>query len=67
MRRSRIFLLLGVIVLIPAILFFWLDQQPNAKTQDTNFAVVSELHDLIEKESVYDVTSEKLVEGALRG
>ncbi|MEG0383985.1 S41 family peptidase [Solibacillus cecembensis] len=67
MRRSRIFLLLGIIILIPTILFFWLDQQPNAKTQDTSFAVVNELHDLIAKESVYDVTSEKLVEGALRG
>ncbi|ATP39103.1 peptidase S41 [Solibacillus sp. R5-41] len=67
MRRSRIFLLLGVIVLIPTILFFWLDQQPKAKNQDTNFAVVNQLHDLIAKESVYDVTSEKLVEGALRG
>lgn len=32
-----------------------------------NLQVISELHDLIEQESVYDVTSDKLVEGALKG
>lgn len=67
MRRSRILLLLGGIIIIPAILFFWLGQQPEAKTQDSKFTVVNQLHDLIEKESVYDIPSEKLVEGALRG
>lgn len=35
--------------------------------EQASFAVVNELHQLITSESVYDVNSEKLVEGALRG
>ena len=41
--------------------------QSNKPKEQANFAVVNELHELITDKSVYDVTSEKLVEGALRG
>ena len=41
-------------------------EQEETKEQ-ADFAAVNELHELITAESVYDITSEKLVEGALRG
>lgn len=42
-------------------------QKKDSKKVRADFAVVNELHDLITTETVYDITSEKLVEGALRG
>nr|WP_255731269.1 S41 family peptidase [Solibacillus sp. MA9] len=42
-------------------------QTKDQKKVQADFAVVNELHDLITTETVYDITSEKLVEGALRG
>lgn len=44
-----------------------IDQQPKSTKVQNDIAVVSELHDLIARESVYDVSSDQLVEGALRG
>ncbi|MEK4629823.1 MAG: S41 family peptidase [Solibacillus sp.] len=69
MRKSRIFLFLGILCLVVIVCTFFLFGQPTTKsnTEQADFAIVNELHDIIARESVYDVTSEKLVEGALRG
>ena len=68
MRKSRIFLFLGTLCLAAIVCtFFLFGRETKSNTQQAEFAVVNELHDIIAQESVYDVTSEKLVEGALRG
>lgn len=67
MRKSRIFLLLATIIFTIAVTFFLLERQTKSTTKEASFAIVNEMHDLIARESVYDVSSDKLVEGALRG
>lgn len=68
MRKSRIFLFVIVVCVVflgTCLLFV---KQPNSSDeQEEEFQVINELHDLIAKESVYDVSSDKLVEGALKG
>ena len=67
MRKSRIFLLIVVMVCIGVIVYGVMKINAQPKEEQAGFAVVNELHELITSESVYDVNSEKLVEGALRG
>ncbi|MGN7478816.1 S41 family peptidase [Solibacillus silvestris] len=67
MRKSRIFLLVILLLCISAGVYGAVKMQAEPKNEQADFAVVNELHQLITKESVYDVDSEKLVEGALRG
>ena len=67
MRKSRIFLLVVAMVCIGVIVYGVLNIKAQPKEEQAEFAVVNELHELITKESVYDIDSEKLVEGALRG
>lgn len=67
MRKSRFFLVVIVMLCIGAVVYGAVKMQAQPKDEQADFAVVNELHELITKESVYDVTSEKLVEGALRG
>lgn len=67
MRKSRIFLLLLTVVIVVGLVYGYSKLQKKEKVEQANFAVVNELHELITSESVYDITSEKLVEGALRG
>ncbi|MCH7320677.1 S41 family peptidase [Solibacillus sp. MA9] len=68
MRKSRIFLLLVAMLIIVGIGYGYNElQTKDQKKVQADFAVVNELHDLITTETVYDITSEKLVEGALRG
>ncbi|MEK4698617.1 S41 family peptidase [Solibacillus sp. FSL R7-0668] len=67
MRKSRIFLLVIAVVVAVGIFFGYNKLQKKDQKEQANFAVVNELHDLITAETVYDITSEKLVEGALRG
>jgi len=66
-RKSRIFLLVIAVVVAVGIFFGYNKLQKKDQKEQANFAVVNELHDLITAETVYDITSEKLVEGALRG
>lgn len=67
MRKSRIFLLVIAVVVAVGIFFGYNKLQKKDQKEQANFAVVNELHELITAETVYDITSEKLVEGALRG
>ena len=67
MRKSRIFLLLLAVLIVVGIVYGYSKLQQKEKNEQANFAPVNELHELITTESVYDITSEKLVEGALRG
>lgn len=67
MRKSRIFLLVVVLVCIGVIVYGVMKIKAQPQEEQADFAVVNELHQLITSESVYDVDSEKLVEGALRG
>jgi carboxyl-terminal processing protease len=65
-RIGRIFLWLTIIcVVLGGTLLFV--KQSKSDNEREEFRVINELHDLIEQESVYDVTSDKLVEGALKG
>lgn len=67
MRKSRIFLLVVAMVCIGIIVYGVMKIKAQPQEEQASFAVVNELHQLITSESVYDVNSEKLVEGALRG
>ncbi|WP_274309232.1 S41 family peptidase [Solibacillus daqui] len=68
MRKSRIFLLLVAMLIVVGTVYGYSElQKKDQKKVQADFAVVNELHDLITTETVYDITSEKLVEGALRG
>ena len=46
---------------------FWFGKDTATEGKGTDLTVIDELLKLISKESVYDTSSEKLVEGALRG
>ncbi|MER1955734.1 MAG: S41 family peptidase [Solibacillus sp.] len=67
MRKSRIFLLLLALVIVVGLVYGYSKMQQEETKEQADFAAVNELHELITAESVYDITSEKLVEGALRG
>ena len=67
MRKGRIFLWMTVISVVLGGTFFLFVNQSKSDNEQGELNVLTELHDLIEKESVYDVTSDKLVEGALKG
>lgn len=67
MRKSRIFLLIILLLCIGAGVYWAVKMQAQPKAEQADFAVVNELHKLITSESVYDIDSEKIVEGALRG
>ncbi|MEK4128764.1 S41 family peptidase [Solibacillus sp. FSL W8-0474] len=67
MRKSRIFLLIILLLCIGAGVYWAVKMQAQPKVEQADFAVVNELHKLITSESVYDIDSEKIVEGALRG
>lgn len=71
MRKSRIFLLLAII-LVATFCFVWVQQMVVKKHEDEGaltgeLSVVQEMFRLIGKESVHEVEDEVLVEGALRG
>lgn len=66
MRKSRIFLLVGSISLMVACAV-WFFGESAASKNVSKFEVVTEVMTLIAKESVYDTSEQKLVEGALRG
>ena len=67
MRKSRIFLLLLALIIVAGLVYGYSKMQQGEKKEQADFAAVNELNELITAESVYDITSEKLVEGALRG
>lgn len=69
MRKSRIFLLLGII-LVATFCFVWVQQMVVEKREvglPGKLSVIEEMFGLISKESVHPVKEEALVEGALRG
>lgn len=67
MRKSRFFLLLSILCIAIAVTFFLFERKAKSNEEQTELNVVNEVQNLIERESVYDVTTDKLVEGALRG
>ena len=67
MRKGRIFLWVMLICVVLGGAFFLFVKQLESDDEDVKLKVLDEVHDLIVKESVYDVTSDKLVEGALKG
>lgn len=67
MRKSRFFILLIILCIAIAVTFFLFERKAKSNEEQTELKVVNEVQNLIERESVYDVTTDKLVEGALRG
>lgn len=68
MRKSRIVLLFCVVAIVGGSLFLWNSDFFSAKKVPTEeLSVVDELYTLISQQSVYDTSSNVLVEGALRG
>ncbi|KYG91212.1 S41 family peptidase [Metasolibacillus sp. FSL H7-0170] len=68
MRKSRIVLLFCVVAIVGGSLYLWNNDFLFAKKAPTEeLAVVDELYSIISQQSVYDTTSNVLVEGALRG
>ncbi|MEO4054225.1 S41 family peptidase [Solibacillus sp. CAU 1738] len=68
MRKTRIFLLLGIVCFVAAGVMWWKNPiQFASKNTDNELAVVNELFSIISKQSVYDTATDALVEGALRG
>lgn len=68
MRKSRIFLLFIAVCLVVAGVMWWNNPiQFAKKNPEAKLEVIEELFSIISKQSVYDTTSEDLVEGALRG
>lgn len=66
MRKSRIFLLLGIVCVVVLAWVLWKDFG-GSEDNGAKFGVIGELMELIKQESVYDTSEEQLVEGALRG
>ena len=64
--RSRLFLFLAAVVLTVTIYTFIRQQFVTVEGED-ELAVVEELYMLIGEQSVYDLESKELIEGALRG
>ena len=67
MRKGRIFLWMTIICVVLGGSFFLFVNQSKSDNEQEELKVITQLHDLIEEESVYDVSSDKLVEGALKG
>ncbi|BDH60862.1 peptidase S41 [Lysinibacillus sp. PLM2] len=68
MRKGRIFLLLGMIGLVIAFILIWQKWNGSNKEEElSNMPVIDEVYSLINEKSVYSVSGEVLVEGALRG
>nr|WP_232337133.1 S41 family peptidase [Lysinibacillus timonensis] len=69
MRKGRIFLLLGMILFIITLIVVW--QKWNSPGQQevkiSEKPVIDEVYSLISEKSVYSISDDALVEGALRG
>lgn len=66
--KSRLFLFLSLTVLAVVIYTFIRQQFITVEVEgEDELAVVEELYTLIEEQSVYDLDSKELIEGALRG
>ncbi|MFF5996779.1 S41 family peptidase [Lysinibacillus sp. KU-BSD001] len=65
-RKSRLFFFLAFIVLA-AVIYTFVRQQVVTVEGASDLDVVEELYTLIEEQSVYDLDSGTIVEGALRG
>lgn len=69
MRKGRIIILLGAVCLMIALFIVWqsLNSQSKVESNVSNVTVIDEVYSLISEKSVYSITQEKLIEGALRG
>ena len=68
MRKSR-FLLFMILAVAAAVIFLWFGglQGKKAEGKPSNFGVIDEAFEIIQKRGVHPVEGNQLIEGALRG